>query len=241
MSIVVKEHPKHKLRFPSFVCDYLLREDVPKPFDRLVKGFRCIAVVGGSGSGKTSLVLSLIQDRKVLKKLFNNVIAVIPETSRRSLKKDPFEDLHESKKYENLRDIDTIYEQLKYYSSENETSLLLIDDCQADLKDTSIANTLNKIISNRRHLKVSVIILLQVFNRLPLTSRKLINVLITFRPSRREWESISELLEYDDNTKSKIFRLCFPKEDTDAHRWVLIDVQHQKLWCGFSELLISEE
>lgn len=193
-----------------------------------MQGFRFICVVGNSGSGKTSLLVSLLTDRNILKKCFNNVVVAIPETSRRSMKKDPFEDLDPAKQFENLQEIERIYDMLNFYSSENETTLLLIDDCQADLKDTYIANVLNKIKANRRHLKTTIIILLQTFNKLPLSSRKLLNLLITFRPSKKEWNSISELIEYDQDITNNIFKLCFPMEDTDKHHWVLLDIQHQK-------------
>lgn len=241
MSITVKKHPEYKLKFPSFVCDFLLREDVPPPFDRMVQGYRFIAITGNSGSGKTSLLLSLLTDRRCLKKLFNNVVVVCPLTSRKSLKKDVFEDLSEEKKYESLQDIDTIYEQLRSYSGEKESSLLIIDDCQADLRDGHVANTLNKIVANRRHLKTTCVVLLQTFNRLPLSSRKLLNLLIAFRPPKREWESVGELLEFDQETTERIFKLCFPKEDTNPHRWIMVDVQHQKIFRQFDELLVSED
>lgn len=174
MSIQVKKGKEYKLKLPQFLCDYEIKYNVPPPFNRLVRGFRFCAITGNSGSGKISLLVSLLTDKKILKKCYNNVIVVCPPSSRKSMNKDPFEDLDPDKQFDTLEDTDKIYEMLSFYSSEDETSLLIIDDNQSYLGDTHIANTLNHICANRRHLKTTIIILLQTYNKLPLSSRKLL-------------------------------------------------------------------
>ena len=78
MSVTIKKGTEYKLKLPTFLCDYLLKENVPKPFDRLVQGFRFTAISGNSGSGKTSLLVSLLLDKHILKKTYNNVMVVCP-------------------------------------------------------------------------------------------------------------------------------------------------------------------
>lgn len=241
MSISIKKNPEYKLKLPTFICDYILKEDVPKPFNFLVSGFKFIVITGSSGSGKTSLLVSMLLDKNILKKTYNNVIVVIPESSRRSMKKDPFRDLDPSKVFDTLEEIKKIYEMVSFYSSEGETSLIIIDDQQSYLKDNSISTILNHIIANRRHLKTTVICLLQTYNLLPLKSRKLINTLITFRPSKKEWKSISEeAIEFNEDISNKIFKLVFPHEEKDKHRWMLIDVGTQRIFSGFDEIIIDD-
>jgi AAA15 family ATPase/GTPase len=244
MSIVVKKGKEYRLKLPKFLCDYSLKDNVPPPFDRLVNGFRFVAITGNAGSGKTSLLVSLLLDRKILKKCYNNVVVVCPTSSRKSMRSDPFKDLDPSKTFESLEDIDKILEMLSFYSSEDETSLLVIDDNQSYLKDAHIANTLNHICANRRHLKTTIIILLQTYNKLPLSSRKLLNVLISFRPSKKEWVNIAEeALEFTPDQINKVFNLCFPHNDDDIHKhtWLMIDLQHQRLFKKFDEIIIADE
>ena len=80
MSIVVKKHPEYKLKRPELLVDFVLKENVPKPFDFLVDGFKLVLITGNSGSGKTSMLVSLLTDRHLLRKVWNNVVVVIPET-----------------------------------------------------------------------------------------------------------------------------------------------------------------
>ena len=241
--IVVKKGKEYKLKLPRFLCDYSLKDNVPAPFDRLVSGFRFVAICGNSGSGKTSLLVSMLLDKKILKKCYNHVIVVCPVSSRKSMKRDPFQDLDPAKQFDDLTDIDKILEMLTFYSSENETSLLVIDDNQSYLKDTHIANILNHICANRRHLKTTIIILLQPYNKLPLSSRKLLNVLISFRPSKKEWVSIAEeTLEYTPDQIDKVFKICFPHDqDKDKHVWLMVDIQFQRLFRMFDEIIIKDD
>jgi GTPase SAR1 family protein len=241
MSVTVKKHPEYKLRRPKFLVDYILKEGVPPPFNFLVDGFKLVLITGNSGSGKTSFLISLLTDKQLLKKVWNNVVVCIPETSRKSLKKDPFKDLDPSKQFEDLSEVDKIYEMIRFYSSEGESTLLILDDQQSFLKDYHTAQVINHIASNRRHLHCTILILLQTYNQLALKTRKLTNVLVAFKPSRKEWVNIcEELLEYDDDTNDKLFKLSFPKGDDNRHKWILLDVSSQRYFCGFDEFEVKE-
>lgn len=239
MTITIKKHPEYDLRRPKFLCDHILKDDAPTPFDMLVNGYKFICIVGGSGMGKTSLLVSCLLDKRILKKTYENVIAVIPETSRKSMKKDPFVDLHPEKLFDSLDDIENIFQLVSSYSSQGESSLIVIDDQQSYLKQYDISNILNHIIANRRHLKTTIIVLLQTYNLLSLKTRKLINTLITFRPTKKEWKSISEeCLEYDDDTNNQIFKLAFPHDQN--YKWLLIDLQTQRVFANFNELIVDD-
>jgi DNA-binding MltR family transcriptional regulator len=66
-----------------------------------------------------------------------------------------------------------IYNKIKKYSENDEKTILFIDDMTADLKKTkSIIDTFKRLVYNRRHLKLNIIITAQSFVNLPLDIRK---------------------------------------------------------------------
>ena len=93
----------------------------------------------------------------------------MPKSSRKSMKKNPFKNHGGDKMYEDLNfdSINKVYESLLSSSEEKETSLLILDDVGAVLKNVDIGKKLRQIIYNRRHLKVQIVMLLQSFLSIP--------------------------------------------------------------------------
>ncbi len=95
-------------------------------------------IAGAPGSGKTSMRVSLLQEKQAYRKCFDHVFVVMPPSSARSLKKNKFED--HDKMYDDL-DYDTlssILEHTRKSTNEKENSILIIDDFGAALKDNEI-------------------------------------------------------------------------------------------------------
>ena len=124
---------------------------------------------------------------------------LMPQNSFNSLKKNPFKQLPPENFYEELNDstISDIYDRVNGYSQDNEKTLLFIDDMTADLKRSKqTMDIMKRLIYNRRHLKINIIITAQTYNNIPLDVRKNITNLLLFKPSKPEFESVfSELLE----------------------------------------------
>ena len=75
----------------------------------------------------------------------------------------------------------TINDCIQSSSEEKETSLLILDDVGAVLKNVEIGKKLRQIIYNRRHLKCHIVILLQSFLSIPKEVRKLITNCFMFK------------------------------------------------------------
>ena len=241
--IYLKENKKMKLQIPEFNCDnnpiggHLNKYDMLKHFNQ----YSFDVFIGKPGSGKTSLLVSFLTGKgknKIYKKSFNNVIVIMPTSSRNSMVKNPFKNHHDDKMYDELSFdvINDIYDKLLNASSENENTLLIMDDVGASLKNKDIEKQLKTIIYNRRHLKTKIIMLCQSFQSMPREIRKLINNIIMFKPSKVEFEKLfEELFETKKNIALELLKFYEQKHD-----YLMLNVDSQRIYKNFDEIIIDE-
>ena len=169
------------------------------------------------------------------------MIILMPQNSINSLQKNPFKQLPEENFYEELNDgtIENIYEKVNGYSKDNEKTLLFIDDMTADLKKSKyVIDTLKKLVFNRRHLKLNIIITAQSYNNIPLDLRKCITSIIIFKPPKKELEILfQELIENKKDLFLDIMKMVY----TDKHNFLFINVPTQKMFRNWDELIIKED
>jgi KaiC/GvpD/RAD55 family RecA-like ATPase len=242
-NIQLKVNRKLKLDIPEFLCDGGLGEHLDK-YEMLkhLNGFRFTGLIGKPGSGKTSTLVSWLSgsgNKRVFRKVFNHVLLVMPPSSRASMKKNIFKKHDAGKMYDEL-DFSTassIYDKLVASSEAKETSLLILDDVGAAMKNNEIQKILRKIVYNRRHLKVHIVVLLQSYLSVPKEVRKLFNNLVLFKPSKVEAENLfSELFEKKRDTSIAIINYVF----TDAHDSLFLNVDSQKMYKNFDEVVVNE-
>jgi hypothetical protein len=176
---------------------------------------------------------------KVFRKVFNNVVLVMPTTSRNSMKKNIFKAHVPERMFDELdyKTINTIHKQLLHSSEENESTLLILDDVGAMLKRPEIQETFRKIIYNRRHLKCAIIILLQSYMSIPKEIRKLFNNIIMFKPPKTEFINLfEELFETKKELAQEIMSFTYK----DPHDWLLLNVPSQRLFKSFDEIIVHD-
>jgi hypothetical protein len=165
----------------------------------------------------------------------------MPQNSINSLKKNPFKQLPEENFYEELNDstIQAIYERVNGYSQDNEKTLLFIDDMTSDLKKSKyVIDTLKRLVFNRRHLKLNIIITAQSYVNIPLDLRKCITSIIIFKPPKKELEILfQELIENKKDLFLDIMKIVY----TDKHNFLFINVPTQKMFRNWDELIIKED
>lgn len=188
---MIKEikNPEIKFNIPKFVCDTNCVGEhlLDHPLTSLLNVYGFLCVIGRPGSGKTSLTISLITQKtpKIYRKTHHHVLILMPENSISSLKHNPFKILPIENIYNELTDgsMMDIFNKIDGYSKNDEKTLLFIDDMTADLKKSKyIIDTFKKLVYNRRHLKLNIIITAQSYVNLPLDIRKNIQNLIMFKP-----------------------------------------------------------
>ena len=143
-----------KLKNPSFIVDHNVK-NVEKPFPSVAS---YTVFVGKSRSGKSSLITSLLTNRRVYRNAFHNVIICIPKHSFNSMsvKDNPFLALDDEKVYHEFdyETLEHVYQQIVEYAMEEEDTLLLIDDFASQLKNGDLLKLLNSLVNNQRHLRL---------------------------------------------------------------------------------------
>ena len=179
-------------------------------------------ILGKMGQGKTSLVTNLI--KTVFKRCFHHIIVFIPTTSRESIENDiygkqlPVEDLYDDLTEETLAEV---MDKLEENSSNGEFTLLLIDDFQAALKNPNIINILQKIVTRMRHLRTSIFILQQNFQKLSKFLRELVTNVITFNVGKSQLDKLfDEIVQLDKNKYQSLIDLAFQNKND----WIAINV-----------------
>tara|TARA_R100001594_G_scaffold51207_1_gene84551 strand:+ start:7057 stop:7803 length:747 start_codon:yes stop_codon:yes gene_type:complete len=196
MKITEIPNDKIQLKIPKFKCDECLTKRDITPYPN--KSFFMI-IAGTMGSGKTSFLISSLTSKHVWRKCFSNIFVVMPPSSRASLKKNPFKHLKSDRLYDEL-DYDTLAEinetiddqETDEETDERPTNLIIIDDQTQFLKQNDIQRLLRHMVLNMRHKRLSIIILTQYLNAIPLALRKnASNIVLANRPKNsKEIQSI---------------------------------------------------
>jgi len=179
-------------------------------------------IVGKMGQGKTSLITNLV--KKVFKGVFHHIFVFIPHNSRVSIDNDiygqyiPDDCLYDTLTEENLLEV---YDKLQENSDNDEYSLLIIDDFQAQLKDPEIIKVLQKIITKQRHLRATTFLLQQNFQALVKPLRELVSNVITYNVGKSQLTKMfDEIVQLEKDKYQELIDLAFQ----DPHDWILINI-----------------
>ena len=178
---------KIKIKPPKMLCDDVISEKIPEPLDK--KSFVYI-IVGAKGSGKSSLMTSLVTGKKepfkAYRGAFDEVLINIPESSLRSMAGEPFKSIPRGNIFPdfNLELLQKIGEIAEEHSADDEFTLAIIDDASSKLKSNKmIIDALTQLVHKHRHLRLSLMILVQDLVSVPLGVRKNADALFYFRPT----------------------------------------------------------
>ena len=221
---------------PDFLCDKVIHPQITPPLPQTA---HAMLICGAPGSGKTSMMVSLLQEKQAYRKVFDHVFVVMPPSSARSLKKNIFAE--HDKMFDDL-DVDTmetILEQTRESTKEKENSLVIIDDFGAALKDKDIQRQLKELIWNRRHLRTSIWILVQSYVSVPLQLRKAVSHLIAYKPRNKvEFHKIfEELIQLPKETAEDLMRFIFDKKYT----FMFADCSTGELYKKFDLIKVNAE
>ena len=165
MPLEITKKSDSKIQAPKFIVDFDLDEDsnfkIPYPYPN--RSF-FMSITGKAGSGKSSFFLNSIKSSRppyrVYRNQFNHVNVIMPRTSFRSVEKI-FEYHDEDKIHHELTGelLERLHDKIESRSEEDESTLLIIDDFSSSLRLKDVELELFKLASNRRHLRMSIMII----------------------------------------------------------------------------------
>ena len=188
---------------------------------------------GAPGSGKTTFFLNLInkKSKQTFYKKFNKVFIFSNSlhTITQKIK------LPDDRMFNGIEDLPDVVEQLK---SEDDKALIILDDVISDIKNNEF---FMKLLYNRRHIGggVSIVILTQTWNKLPLALRKVASHLVYFNSSnKKELQSIYEdFIALDEKTYKAVCDYVFDKK----HNFLFLDTVNKIFYKNFNQLTITQE
>ena len=242
----IKEIPYEKpinITKYEFTCDDI-DDTMPLPLPQ--KGGFAMLIIGKPGSGKTTLILSLICKKgKAFNRKFDRVYLWSP--SLITMKDDPFELVPEDQKFEEAT-FENLSEVLDEIKDSGEKVLFIFDDVIADLRGKgrgAVENLLQKIFFNRRHLagaggSLSIIATSQAYNKIDTKLRKTASQIICYRNfHKKEQESIfDEVILIPKKEYTDTLRYVFNKK----HDFLYIDTTQapdKMLHKNFNQLSIK--
>lgn len=239
------KHIPPRLKLPEFEVDeplskYLNDDPLLKHMN---KSFNC-ALIGKGGSGKTSLVIGLINTPKKLKKVFHKIYVFMPASSQASMKKNIFDELPQEQKFEGVdfENLSQIYNTLLDNTENKKNSLLIFDDVQSYLKNKETEKALGHIINNRRHLRASIFIIAQNYLRIPADIRKVFTDIFCFNISKKEWEKIyEESLTMSKKDFYSILNTYKHINNKEPKSFVYFHYETEKAFINWNEIVDEDE
>jgi GTPase SAR1 family protein len=197
-------------------------------------------ICGLPGAGKTSLITNFI--KTIFKKCFERIVVFMPAGSRASIENDIYaKQLPPGDLYDDLtaEDLDEEIERFKESAEEGENTLLLIDDFQSILKDKEIQKRLQTIVTRMRHMRVSIFILQQNFQKLPKFLRELVTNVIVFNIGKSQLNKLfEETVQLDKDKFQNLIDLVF----VNKNDYMIINVNGRRnIYKGFDRIVFDQE
>ena len=124
------------------------------------------------------------------------------------------------------------------YVDKKYNSILIIDDFTSYLKVQSHLVQFNNLIQNRRHYRLSIFLLVQVYNSIPMPIRKSINTIFLFKCNKKEFQSIfDELMTLPKELVIEIMNFVFDKK----YSFLYLDVTNQVYYKNLDHIIIPPD
>lgn len=224
----------------DFVCDGGIHEKLNNyDFTKQFNKHSFTYIVAPPQSGKSNLIQNLFKQKQLLKKCYHHIFYVCPSSS--SLKDDVFNKLPENQRFLelNLETLESIKNRCESYDKD-EKAIIVLDDVAKELKNIDLYKLFLRIIANRRHIGggVSIIVISQVYNLLPLVLRKMVNNLIILNPRMKEFTLMNdEYFNLDHKNIKKIKEFFFDAK----YNFMMYCPDENIYFKNFNKVIVDED
>ena len=218
----------------KMLCDDVLDNKIPFPLPN--KGGMRFLIVGPPGSGKSNWAVSQLVAGGAYFRVYDALHVVMPQNSRASFAKDPFEN-HDKIHGELTEEVlCKIVADVKKTAVAGGNSCLFIDDCAYTLKEKPIEKLLRELFFNARHMRCCIFLCSQTLRSVPNKVRLAASHVLAFEPANRLESGVlaPEFLCLDPKGASGLFSQCFQKR----HDHLLIHVGERRVFSNFDEVQI---
>ncbi len=238
----LKQNEKVILKLPEFEVDKPLSphlDEIPL-LSYLNKSFAC-SFIGRAGSGKTSLMTGLLQTSKKFKKVFHKIYLFMPSYSRGSMKKCIFDVLPQDQIYNdlNIETLQDVYNKVVQNREDGFLSLIIFDDVQDNFKG-ECEKLILKMINNRRHLLLSLMIIAQSYRKMSRDVRKALTNHFLFNLSKEDYSDIYDERIYIDKNSWDTILTQYRKSNDKNGNFLFIDPEKQKMFINWDEVIFEE-
>jgi len=242
------EKPNYEIEPIKFNVDNAFNEKIKPPFPN---ASFFMTIIGKPGSGKTNLLVNMLTNRNIYKRVFDKVLLVMPKTSIQSLKNNIFEDLPESQQFNELTP--EVFDTIKHIRNEfdkmddeckkndkkprTRNMLLILDDVTAQLKDKENQKLLIELSTNRRHLHLSIILISQYLRAIPRAVRSQTTNLVYFKPANELDNNIvrDEYINLPRETFNNLMRFTFKNQ----HDFLFIDKNNETYYKNLQKIIFA--
>jgi hypothetical protein len=229
----------------KFLVDSSLGEHIHEPFPSTSFFWM---ICGKAGSGKTSLLINSLKSKgenRIYNKVFDKITLVMPKNSRASIKDSPLDDLPTDQVFEEfdenvlkkIKDIRENFDELDKKKKRPRHQLLILDDVTSSLKNNNIMKMLIELSTNRRHLKLSIILLVQFLRAVPRPVRFQVTHVTFFKPSNNLDAKIIE--EEYANMKPDEFKELSHFVFENKHDFLMINKDTETYYKNLNKININ--
>lgn len=239
--ITIVKNKEPELKRPTFLVDGKLDAKLDKySLTSLMNKSNFTLFLGRAGSGKTSMIISLLNTPDLFKGVYHTIYLFMGANSRGSIKGSffdkeiPPDQIFDELNIDNLNDV---YERIRDDANDGYRSLIIADDVQKSLKDHDVEKQLLHMVNNRRHLKLSIWCANQNYMALPRGVRMGLTDLFVWKVSKVEMENIfNEQIELHKDKFVKILSMLFKL----PHSFFYIHTETKQMFSNWDEIKISE-
>ena len=236
----LEENKNYHMGSIRMLCDRPLTSRKKSPKEPFHNQSFFYLIVGRAGSGKTTFLMNMLQ--QPYKKVFRNILYVCPSSSKQSVQNNPLADLEPEDMFDNLSydvqerivDLKDEYDKQK---DKNYNQLLIIDDCASFLKDKANIKMLNELSMNRRHLNLSIVLLVQYLVLVPASVRSQVSSVILFKPSNnKDYDVLKrEFLNMKHDKFTEFINFVFK----DKHDHLFIDLNNTTYYKNLNKIIMN--